>query len=99
MAKKLKTENHKKKEKWNILQKGSDDFEKSLFSGPRIELFSDTEMILEGCMGIFEYNDNYLKLKLSSGALILQGAEFDITFFEDKTIRVKGKILSLEFCV
>lgn len=99
MAKKLKIDNKKRKEKWNIFGSASADFEKALFVGPRIELFSNSQLILEGCLGIFEYNDNYLKLRLSHGALILNGQKFDVVSFEEKTITVKGEISSLEFCV
>ncbi len=98
MAKKLKIEKSKKKEKWNIFSLG-DSFSKSVLTGPRIELFSNTQLILEGCVGILEYNDNYLKLRLSHGALVLEGENFDIVSFEERTIVIKGKFSSLEFCV
>ena len=50
-------------------------------------------------MGVYEYNDTYLKLRLSKGALVLCGERFDIVTYEEKTITVKGKINSLEFCL
>lgn len=99
MAKKLKIEKNQKREKWNLLGIDTTDTYKALLLGPRIELFSNSEAIVEGCLGVYEYNDNYLKLKLSNGALILVGENFDIVSFGDKTITVKGKINSLEFGV
>ena len=98
MAKKLKIDTNKKKEKWNIFGSG-EELSKTLLMGPRLELFSNNRMILEGCLGIYEYNDNYLKLRLSHGALVLVGKDFDILSFEEKTITVKGVFTSLEFCV
>jgi sporulation protein YqfC len=55
--------------------------------------------VIEGCKGVIEYNDNYLKLRLSEGAIVLVGDNFDIVSFEEKTICIKGKINSLEFAV
>ncbi|MBR6532942.1 MAG: YabP/YqfC family sporulation protein [Clostridia bacterium] len=98
MAKKLKIDTNKKKEKWNIFGSG-EGISKALLTGPRMEFFSNNQMILEGCLGIYEYNDNYLKLRLSHGALVLVGEDFDIVSFEEKTITVRGKFSSLEFCV
>lgn len=98
MAKKLKIEKSNKKEKWNIFG-SADGLSKTLLTGPRIELFSNNQMVLEGCAGIYEYNDNYLKLRLLHGALVLVGEDFDIVSFEEKTITVRGKFSSLEFCV
>ncbi len=99
MAKKLKIEKSNKKEKWNIFKTSVGELEKTILSGPRIEIFSNNQMILEGCLGIYEYNENYLKLRLSQGALVLEGENFDIVSFEEKTIVIKGKFSSLEFCV
>ena len=50
-------------------------------------------------MGVFEYRDTYLKLKLNKGAVIICGSGFDITYFENRLITVKGKISSVEFSV
>lgn len=98
MAKKIKLETKSKKEKWNLFS-GGEGFANTTFAGPRIELFSNRQFILEGCTGILEYNDNYLKLRFSSGAVVLEGKSFDIASFEDKTIVVKGELATLEFCV
>ena len=98
MAKKIKIETSKKKEKWNIFSK-ENNFSATAISGPRIEIFSNNTLILEGCYGILEYNDIYLKLRIQKGALMLEGADFDIVSFEDKTIVINGKFLRFEFVV
>lgn len=98
MGKKLKIEKAEKKQKWNIFG-GENGFEKALLNGPRIELFSNSQMVIEGCLGVLEYNENYLKLRLAQGALVLAGENFDIVSFEEKTIFIKGKISSVEFAV
>ena len=65
----------------------------------RIEVFSNKELILEGCLGVTQFNDNYVKLALKGGNLILYGKNFDISGFSEKTITVRGVIESLEFCI
>ncbi len=99
MAKKLKIESNKKHTKWNIFNLASQEIENALPLGPRIELFHNNQAIIEGCLGVYEYSENYLKIRLLSGALILCGTDFNIVSFEEKTMVVNGKITSLEFCV
>jgi sporulation protein YqfC len=96
LARKLKIESIRKKEKWNLLAR-ENKLEKQLLIGPRIELIANKQIVVEGCLGVLEYNENYLKLRLSSTALILQGENFDVVSFSDQSILVKGKINSLEF--
>ena len=96
MGKKLKIESSKKREKLKLFS--TTEFSSAL-EGSRIEMFSNNEAIIEGCLGVYEYNENYLKLRISSGVLVIVGEEFNIVSFGDKTIVVKGKISSLEFCV
>lgn len=50
-------------------------------------------------MGVLEYSDTYLKLRLPKGALTVCGSGFDIVTFEGTAITVKGNMSSLEFCV
>lgn len=99
MGKKLKIERSEKSTKWNLFKMDSVALDNDLIKGPHIELFYNNRAVVEGCIGVYEYNDTYLKLRLSKGALILNGEAFDILTFEDKTITVKGKINSLEFCL
>lgn len=99
MAKKYKTEQKKTREKWSLL-KDLDAFgEKDMLSGAHTEIFGNTKINVDGCLGVFEYRDTYLKLKLQKGVLILCGSGFDIVFYEEKLISIKGKISSVEFCI
>lgn len=98
MAKKLKIEQGKAKEKWNISGLAESIIDKDMIAGPHIEIFGNSNIIIDGCLGVFEYRDEYLKLKLQKGALILCGSGFNIVVFEEKQITVKGKISSVEFC-
>ena len=99
MSKKLKIEKSCKKEKWQLIPKAESIIEKDMLAGPHTEIFGNNKISIEGCLGVFEYKDTYLKLKLQKGELILCGSGFDIVFFENRLITVKGKISSVEFCV
>ena len=98
MAKKLKIEKSQRLEKWNISGKES-AFDKELLSGSHTEIFGNARINIEGCLGVMEYKDTYIKLRLHKGTLILCGNGFDIVFYENKLITVKGKISSVEFCM
>lgn len=98
MGKKIRLEKKpRKKQIWLLGARAIDDANKIL--GTRIELLSNSEITVEGCLGVMEYTDTYLKLRLLKGSVIILGSDFDITMFEDKRISVTGKISSLEFCV
>ncbi len=97
MAKKLKIEKEKHKEKWNMSGLGDGIIDSDLLSGWHIEIFGKNQIVIEGCLGVFEYRDDYLHLKLEKGAIILCGTGFNISVFEEKRITVKGKISSIEF--
>lgn len=99
MAKKLKIEKGKNERKWKLIGCADSVLDSDLISKPHIEIFGNNKISIDGCEGVFEYEDSYLKLKLQKGMLILCGNGFDIVFFENKLITVKGKISSVEFCV
>ncbi len=65
----------------------------------RGELNGNTEFVLEGCRGVLEFSDYYIKLNLQKGNIILTGKNFDICGFEDDTLTVTGIIDSIEFCI
>lgn len=98
MAKKYKIEKSSKKSKWNLSAIG-DDLGANILASSHIEIIGNSSLTLEGCLGVSEYTDTYIKLRLPKGSLILCGSDFDITFFENRQISVTGKISSVEFCV
>lgn len=99
MSEKFKFKSEKPREKWQIFGCASADKEIKNVKGPRLELFGNREIIVEGCMGVFEYSDTYMKLKLPKGSLTVCGCNFDIVAFEGSTITVRGNISSIEFCI
>ena len=99
MAKKLKIEKSKKQNNWNFFTCKENILDTDMILGTHTEIFGNGKINIEGCMGVLEYTDTYLKLKLQKGTLILCGDSFDIIYFEEKLITVKGVISSVEFCV
>ena len=99
MAKKLKIEKAKNERKWKLTGCAKEIIDRDLISRPHIEIFGNNKITIDGCEGVSQYEESYLKLKLPKGMLILCGEGFDIIFFENKLITVKGKISSVEFCV
>ena len=98
MAKfKFKTNSEKKKLKIFSYNKAFED-EKRL-KGTRIEMLSNKELSLDGCKGIIEYNDVYVRIKISDGELTVLGTSLDIPVFDGPVITVTGKISSVEFGV
>ncbi len=98
MSKKLKIEKSKSEPKWNIFNCANTVFEGDIINGPHSEVFGNKKITIDGCFGVIDYNDTYIKLKLIKGCIILCGEGFNIAFFENKLITVTGKISSIEFC-
>lgn len=68
-------------------------------SGPRIEIISNKELSIDGCKGIIEYNDFYVRIKINKGEITVFGESLDIPVFDGPAITVCGKIKSIEFGV
>ena len=66
-------------------------------SGARIEILSNREMSIDGCKGIVEYNDEYIKIRISEGFVVLLGSGFKIPVFDGLLITISGKISNIEF--
>jgi len=95
LKKEFKFVSGKEKEKINLFGKS----EEEILSEVRMEITSNTEFTLEGCMGVLEFTQNYIKLNLKKGNITLCGKNLDINGFEQDSITVKGIIDSIEFCI
>ena len=88
-----------RKNKFNFTVDKEDVFSTQMIKGAHTEIFSNKKMIIEGCRGIVDYQNNYIKLKLKKGYLNIVGTDILISTFEDEKIIVNGNIISLEFIV
>lgn len=87
----------KKKTKWKLGGFSEEETARENIGSARIEICGNTRITIDGCLGVYEYRDTYLRLRLTKGAVILCGIGFNIVFFENRQITVKGKISSVEF--
>ena len=87
----------KKKSKWKLGGFSEDETARENIGSARIEICGNTRITIDGCFGVYEYRDTYLRLRLTKGTVILCGIGFNIVFFENRQITVKGKISSVEF--
>ena len=95
MGDKLKLK--KKKTKWKLGGFSKEEKTMESIGSTRIEICGNTRISIDGCLGVYEYRDTYLRLRLIKGAVILCGIGFNIVFFENRQITIKGKISSVEF--
>ena len=65
--------------------------------GSHIELFSNKKLIAEGCYGIIEYNENFVRINLIKGEIQIFGNNLEIFNMVSDTITVKGIIENIEF--
>lgn len=89
----------KGKHRLNLFECPDDYIDTEVIKGAHIQLFFNRKIIVDGCHGVFEYADDFIRLNLGKGALLLFGKDFDILAFEGKLITIKGNISSIEFCV
>lgn len=62
-----------------------------------IEFRSNTDVTVEGCMGIIEYSQELIAINLGSKIVRFHGDEMEIsTFFESRAV-IKGTVLSMDF--
>ena len=75
----------KKKSKWKLGGFSEDETARENIGSARIEICGNTRITVDGCLGVYEYRDTYLRLRLTKGTVILCGIGFNIVFFENVT--------------
>ncbi len=95
MSKKLKLP--KKKSKWKLLGLSKENTDAQMIGSAHIEVFGSGRVSIDGCLGVYEYKDTYIKLRLLKGAVIIAGSDLSIVYFENRLISIKGKICDIEF--
>lgn len=89
----------KKKSKINLIKDPNEILNADLLNSAHTEIYSNKKVIIEGCKGIVDYQNNLIKLKLKKGFLTLNGTDILVISFENEKIDIKGNFNSLEFCV
>ena len=79
------------------IRKISKLLETNQIGGTRIEIFDNKRIIVEGCYGIHEYSNDYVKINLPKGTLTIFGNELQLSLMKERDITLDGNILSIEF--
>lgn len=72
--------------------------ETSELLSPHIDFCSNKEALIDGCLGIIEYNSEIVRLNCKNIILKFVGADLSIKADTIEQITVSGNIFSLEFC-
>jgi len=65
--------------------------------GGNIELYGNKQIIVEGCKGVIDYCEDFLKLDLGNITLKVTGRDLIIESYIYEQIDLKGEIVSVEF--
>lgn len=57
-----------------------------------VEIWGGNTVRVEGAKGIHTYEAETVKISMGGYLLVLQGAEFDLTRFDDGVLQVSGKL-------
>lgn len=68
-----------------------------LFNLPRTTIIGNVQLYLENYVGIIEYNDEILRLKIRGGEIVVKGKNLTIKNFFSEEIFVEGQINSIEY--
>ena len=76
------------------------DLPPTLLTGdPTIELLGNRQMVMEGCRGIMEYDENYIKINGGRYAVSVMGEQLELKNLTDKSCTIVGRIDSSGFGV
>ena len=64
---------------------------------PKIEMLGNREIIIDGCKGIVEYEENLIKLSLGDTLLSLAGDALVIVSFDSSIAVINGQICEISF--
>ena len=67
------------------------------FEGVKLELYSNTRAVVEGCTGILSYNDEAVKIKASKMNLCFTGRSLRISCLDKESLIVEGFIMSVQY--
>lgn len=63
----------------------------------RIEMRSQTDIEIEGCAGIIEYDETFISLNLCNCIMSISGINLEITSFSEMQVLISGTITQLNF--
>ena len=89
-----------KKRKESITRKFAEEMqipESALRNIFRIEMTSRTDILVEGCAGIVEYDESFISLNLCDCILSVKGTNLEITSFSEMQVIINGTVTDISF--
>lgn len=74
-----------------------EEFKKSLQKHSDIQVTDDKEIVLDGCRRVMEYNENHIKLELSSIGISVVGMQLKMKNYSIGGVVINGHIHSITF--
>ncbi|MBR5203022.1 MAG: YabP/YqfC family sporulation protein [Clostridia bacterium] len=63
----------------------------------KIEMLSNREIIVDGCKGIVEYGENFIKINIGELTLDVVGLDLVIESFDGGVAIIRGKFTEINF--
>lgn len=64
-----------------------------------MEIITNRELTVDGCKGVIEYDENYIKLNAKKGTVTIFGVDLEIKSYSEAALFIAGKIERIEFCM
>ncbi|MHC1694485.1 MAG: YabP/YqfC family sporulation protein [Eubacteriales bacterium] len=64
---------------------------------PLVQLFSNKELVVEGCLGLLSFDENTILLSTTIGKLKIDGRSLDLKNLSKSMVLIKGFILSVNY--
>ncbi len=68
-------------------------------SGPIIRICSNKEVSIDGCKGVIDYREEFIKLRIAGGSVTFSGSGLTMTAFTESSAVISGKLQNVEFSV
>lgn len=62
-----------------------------------IELYGNSEAVIDGCKGVSDYSESFIKLDLGQKKVKISGDALTVSSYIYESASVKGNIVSVEF--
>lgn len=90
-------EKKKKKTPSQTLSQFLDMPESAFFGTAQMEVFGNSEAVIEGCKGIIEYDQGIIRLNTGNMIVRFQGTDLELKCFNEMQTVVRGNIATIDF--
>ena len=64
---------------------------------PRVELLGNQQVLVEGCGGILDYQEDWVCLRAGRMRIQLRGRDLQLDCLSESSLVIRGEILTLEY--